>query len=410
MLRKPCLNGLKSNFCGILGAQWGDEGKGKLIDVLSQNYDVVARFNGGSNAGHTIKCDGHKYFCHIIPSGIVRPHIVNIIGNGCVVNLDFLFKELKQLADNNLDFKNRLFISSKANLTLNGHLMVEKKLEKSQNIGTTLKGIGTTYAFKCLRFNLRFEDILLPEDELLKKYNYFYQNIRDLFNLENSNPNEFEQLLEYKKILVDNCMIIDSSRYINNAIKNGERVLAEGANGALLDIDHGSYPYVTSSNTCAGSIATGLGVSPLKIETLIGVVKAYTTRVGGGYMDTELISETGEKLQRIGGEIGVTTGRKRRCGWLDLVNLKKSVESNGYNSLNITKIDVLDTFEKIKARVNDNEYKEFNGWMTDITNIKDYKDMPVELKKYVSFIEEYLETPVSWLGNGPDREQMLQLI
>lgn len=402
-----CINGLNSRFCTVLGAQWGDEGKGKLIDMLAGHYDIVARFNGGANAGHTIKVGDKKYFFHLVPSGLLRPTIKNVVGNGCVVDIFSFMKELEQVERDNLCWKNRLFISEKAHMSLLGHYAIEKIFEDKLNIGTTKKAIGTTYATKFLRFNLRFEDLMNPR-VFEEKYDQFYKFCENVFDLKIDTTEEKKKLINMRDFLKNEKMIIDTTRYLHSEMKNGKRVLAEGANGALLDIDHGSYPYVTSSNTTSGGICTGLGIPPNKIETIIGVVKAYTTRVGSGPFPTELTDEIGNKMQSIGGEIGVTTGRKRRCGWLDLNIMRHSVMVNGYSSILLTKLDVLTGFRELKVLLENGEYVRFEGWEEDISGCRAFEDLPANARKYVEFIEEYLETPVSWIGVGPERDATIQ--
>ncbi len=402
-----CLNGLNSRFCTVLGSQWGDEGKGKLIDFIAGNYDIVTRFNGGANAGHTIKVGKDKYFFHLIPSGLLRPDIINIVGNGCVVSPIGFRKELTQVEQNNLDWKDRLFISSKAHLTLQGHLDIENIFEEKLFIGSTKKGIGTTYASKYLRFGLRYEDFM-EERKFDKVYKRFYDFVENVFGIKSDNEQEIEDLKMMRKFFKENNMIIDTTEFLHSEMKNGKRVLAEGANGALLDIDHGSFPYVTSSNTTSGGICTGLGIPPSKIETIIGVMKAYTTRVGEGPFPTELKNDMGDLLQSKGGEIGVTTGRKRRCGWLDLKILRKSTMINGYSSFLLTKLDILSDIPELQVKMPNGEYKKMDGWSGDISHIRKFEDLPVNAQNYVNLIEETLETPISWIGVGPERDATIQ--
>jgi adenylosuccinate synthase len=402
-----CMNGLNSKFCTVLGAQWGDEGKGKLIDLLAGNYDIVARFNGGANAGHTIKVGDKKYFFHLVPSGLLRPEVNNIVGNGCVVDIFSFMKELEQVERDNISWKNRLFISEQAHMTLKGHYEIERMFETKLNLGTTKKAIGTTYATKFLRFNLRFED-LMDEAIFEEKYKQFYHFCESVFNFKIDTKEEKEKLLEMRDFLKDNNMIINTTRYLHENMRAGKRVLAEGANGALLDIDHGTYPFVTSSNTSSGGICTGLGVPPSKIETIIGVVKAYTTRVGSGPFPTELKNEIGDKMQKIGAEFGVTTGRKRRCGWLDLKILRHSNMINGYTSLLITKLDILSGFPELMVKLENDEYKRFEGFGEDISKCRTFDQLPKNAKTYLNFVEEYLETPISWIGVGPERDAIIQ--
>ena len=276
------------------------------------------------------------------------------------------------------------------------------------NIGTTKRGIGTTYACKYLRFNMRMED-LADEKNMIEKYKKFYDFCENIFGIKSENEGELDRLMNFRKLVLENNMLIDSSRYLLNAYNDGKKILAEGANGALLDIDHGTYPYVTSSNTIAGGISTGLGVPPTIIQNIIGTVKAYTTRVGEGPFPTELNTKLGEEIRTKGGEFGTTTGRPRRCGWLDLEILRHSSRLNGYTSILITKLDILSGIPKLSVKLENDEWRHFDGWEEDISGVREYDDLPENAKKYLQFVEEYLNTRISWIGVGPERDAIIQI-
>ncbi|KAL6944225.1 Adenylosuccinate synthase [Hanseniaspora osmophila] len=423
----------------VLGSQWGDEGKGKLVDLLVDHYDIVARCAGGNNAGHTIVVDGIKYDFHMLPSGLVNKHCLNLIGSGVVIHVPSFFKELETIESKGLTgCRSRLFVSSRAHLVFDFHQRTDKlrELELSgaskdgKNIGTTGKGIGPTYSTKASRSGLRVHH-LINEDG----WEYFETQFRRLFETRQKRYGEFDydveaELNKYKQLRKDlKPFVVDSVEFMHNAIYvDKKRVLIEGANALMLDIDFGTYPYVTSSSTSIGGVCTGLGIPPNTIKNIYGVVKAYTTRVGEGPFPTEQLNAEGEKLQTIGAEFGVTTGRKRRCGWLDLVVLKYSTWINGYTALNITKLDVLDTFKEIPVGVKyslkgkelksfpedlldlgkvEVEYVTLPGWNTDITKIKEYKDLPDNAKAYLKYIEDFVGVPVEWVGTGPARDSML---
>jgi len=429
------MSGEKSKVACVLGAQWGDEGKGKLVDLLAQKYDVVARFNGGANAGHTLVVDGKKYAFHLVPCGILIPGVMNVVGNGTVVHTPTLLKELAALDENKIDYKGRLLISKRAHVLFDFHKMVDGAQEDrrgKKSIGTTKRGIGPCYATKMNRNGIRFAELL--------DFDRFAERYTDLVKaMQRQYPNtlaeyDFEAELEmYKTNYIPRIkeMIIDTIVYLNRAIKDGKRVLAEGANAAMLDIDFGTYPAVTSSNTTIGGIATGLGVAN-KLEACIGVVKAYTTRVGNGPFPTELLEghTVGDHLCSVGREYGTTTGRRRRCGWLDVPLLQYSTLLNGYTSINITKLDILNELAEIKIGVKykvkkrtleygempstmgeleqvEVEYETVPGWQSDISLCKSYEDLPQTCKDYLNRIEELVEVPISWIGVGPDRDQML---
>lgn len=424
----------------VLGAQWGDEGKGKLVDLLVGKYDIVARCAGGNNAGHTIVVDGVKYDFHMLPSGLVNPNCQNLIGNGVVIHVPSFFEELETLEAKGLkNARSRLFISSRAHLVFDFHQRTDKlrELELSgaskdgKNIGTTGKGIGPTYSTKASRSGLRVHHLVNDNPEAWEIFETRYRRLVETRQhrygpFDYDTEAELKRYKEYKELLKP--FVVDSVVFIHDAIKNNKKILVEGANALMLDIDFGTYPYVTSSNTGIGGVLTGLGLPPRAIDEIFGVVKAYTTRVGEGPFPTEQLNEDGTKLQTIGAEFGVTTGRKRRCGWLDLVVLKYSTLINGYTSLNITKLDVLDSFKEIKVGVSysvngkkldlfpedlitlgkvDVEYVTLPGWEQDITKLTEYEQLPENAKKYLKYIEDFLGVPIEWVGTGPARESML---
>jgi adenylosuccinate synthase len=416
----------------LLGLQWGDEGKGKIVDVLTSNYDIIARFQGGPNAGHTLIFDGRKHVLHTIPSGIFHEKAVNLVGNGVVIDPVIFRKELDNLAPYNLDFKSKLLISRKAHLILPTHRLLDAASETSKGkakIGSTLKGIGPTYMDKTGRNGMRVGDLELDNwkeiyqnltNKHLKMLEFFDVEIQfDLQELEN----EFFNAIKVLKELT----FIDSEEYLSKAIKAKKTILAEGAQGSLLDVDFGTYPFVTSSTTTAAGACTGLGVAPNKIGDVFGIFKAYTTRVGSGPFPTELFDEDGKKMAKIGNEFGATTGRPRRCGWLDLVALKYAVEINGVTQLMMMKGDVLSGFKTLKActsytykgteithfpynieehNVTPN-YTEFKGWKEDLTAMSSAETLPTELNDYIKFIENFVEVPVKIVSVGPDRKQTI---
>ena len=415
----------------LLGLQWGDEGKGKIVDSISDNYSLIARFQGGPNAGHTIKFDDIKHVLHTIPSGIFNKKIDNLIGNGVVIDPIIFADELKKLDDLNINYKS-LYISRKAHLILptHKHLDAASEIAKGKKkVGSTLKGIGPTYMDKTGRNGLRIGDIESNNfekkfNELTKKHEHL---LKEYYNYSIENPQEDKKnWLKAIKVLTK-LNLVDSEYFVNDMINKNEFILAEGAQGTLLDIDFGSYPYVTSSNTISAGACTGLGISPNKINKVIGIFKAYCTRVGSGPFPTELNDETGLKMQKLGHEFGSTTGRSRRCGWLDLPALKYSILINGVTDLVITKIDVLNTFETIKvctgykylnktidylpydSKIDDLDpiYEEFEGWVENINNLKDYSSLPNNLKKYIDFLENELNVPIKVISIGPDRNETI---
>lgn len=415
----------------LLGLQWGDEGKGKIVDVLTPKYDIIARFQGGPNAGHTLEFEGVKHVLHTIPSGIFRQSAINLIGNGVVIDPVIFREELRKLEPFGIDIKGRLLISKKAHLILPTHRLLDAASEAAKGkdkIGSTLKGIGPTYMDKTGRNGLRVGDIFSPNfeqkyqtlvnkhKEMLGRYPEFEY---DLSTLEPTWLSALDSLRELKAV--------DSEHYLNEALKAGKKILAEGAQGTMLDIDFGTYPYVTSSNTVTAGTCTGLGVAPTKIGNVIGIFKAYCTRVGSGPFPTELTDETGELLRKEGHEFGSTTGRPRRCGWIDLPALKYAIMINGVTELAMMKADVLSCFEEIKVcthyiiagekydyfpyDVNDLDvepvYESIPGWNTDLTGLSSYDEAPETLKNYVEYLEQNLEAPITVVSVGPDRTQTL---
>ena len=398
----------------ILGAQWGDEGKGKIVDLLTEKCDAVVRFQGGHNAGHTLVVDNKTTILHLVPSGILHDNVKCIIGNGVVLSLDALSDELQILEKNQVRIDGRLLISDNCPLILPVHIALDKAREikkGSDKIGTTGRGIGPAYEDKVSRRGLRLGDLSNPEvslkklEELLDYHNFILKNyyMADTFDANKMHERLLVQYQVYKEY------VIDVPEYVENLFINNKKVVFEGAQGTLLDIDHGTYPFVTSSNTTVGGIFTGSGVSPKKLDYVLAIVKAYTTRVGSGPFMTELFDEQGKILSTKGHEVGATTGRQRRCGWLDLVSLKRSIIINGFTGICLTKLDVLDTFEKIQVCVNykDNKpvYKEYEGWVQSIAGINNYEDLPKNAKIYIKAIEEFLNVPIDIVSNGPGREE-----
>jgi adenylosuccinate synthase len=414
----------------LLGLQWGDEGKGKIVDVLTPQYDIIARFQGGPNAGHTLEFEGTKHVLHTIPSGIFHKGVKNIVGNGVVIDPVVLKVEIDKLLAKGVDIKAQMFISKKAHLILPTHKLLDKASELSKGklkIGSTLKGIGPTYMDKTGRNGLRVGDVFSANfrekyDQLVEKHQEILSRYDFEFNLAEL-EGEFFTGIEVLKGLT----AIDSEHYLNDALKAGKKILAEGAQGTMLDVDFGTYPFVTSSNTITAGTCTGLGIAPNKIGRVIGIFKAYCTRVGSGPFPTEEDNETGAKIRKIGNEYGATTGRERRCGWIDIPALKYAIMINGVTELSMMKGDVLDSFETIKVcthykinnevidyfpySINDDEvtpiYKEVKGWNTDLTKIKEGEDFPQELHDYIVYLEELLETPITIVSVGPDRNQTI---
>ena len=415
----------------ILGLQWGDEGKGKIVDYLASDYDIVARFQGGPNAGHTLKFDGKKFVLHTIPSGIFRPEQKNLIGNGVVIDPITLSKELDKLRDAEVSFADRLLVSRKAHLILPTHRLLDAASENAKGkakIGSTLKGIGPTYMDKTGRNGLRVGDI--ERDNFQERYQALKDKHMSLlaiyppvdFDLEAEEAKWMESLEELRQL-----HMVDGEYYINEALRKGKKILAEGAQGSMLDIDYGTYPFVTSSNTISAGVCTGLGVAPSQIGEVIGITKAYCTRVGSGPFPTELEDETGEQLRAEGGEFGATTGRPRRCGWIDLPQLRYTIMVNGVTQIVMTKIDVLNVFEEIQAavgyKIDDAETQELpydicdqeiipvleghKGWGTSLDGITTFDGLPKAAKDYVLQIERQLGVRISMVSTGPEREKLI---
>lgn len=410
----------------LLGLQWGDEGKGKIVDVLTPKYDIIARFQGGPNAGHTLVFNNVKHVLHTIPSGVFRPNAINVIGNGVVIDPSIFKEEVDKLVEHGVDVTKTLIISSRAHLILPTHKALDEAYENAKGdkkIGSTKKGIGPTYTDKIARTGLRVGDLLNDFDSkykackethlsILKNYTY-------TFDIDAYEKEWFEGIE-----LIKSLQIVDSEFYVNEALDKGKTMLCEGAQGTLLDIEFGSYPFVTSSNTITAGACTGLGISPKKIGEVFGIFKAYCTRVGSGPFPTELFDETGEKLRKNGGEFGATTGRARRCGWLDLVALKYAIMLNGVTQLFMMKIDVMNDFDSIKVCTaykykdktitylpNDLEnaepiYTEFKGWKKALSTTE-YNALPSEIKEYVAFIEKETGVPIKIISVGPDRNNTI---
>ncbi|MDO6389915.1 adenylosuccinate synthase [Pontibacter sp. BT731] len=416
----------------LIGLQWGDEGKGKIVDVLAPTYDMVARFQGGPNAGHTLEFEGTKHVLHQIPSGIFHSHIQNIIGNGVVLDPIVFRTEMQKLQDRGVDASQNLFISKKASLILPSHKVLDRVSEEALGtgkIGSTLKGIGPTYQDKIGRVGLRVGDILA--DDFQDRYNKLVERHRKTveFYGQTLDLGEQEQIffetVEYLRTL----KLVDSEYMINDALKSGKRVLAEGAQGSLLDVDFGTYPFVTSSTTLVAGACTGLGVAPHHIGEVYGIFKAYCTRVGSGPFPTELLDEVGDQIRKAGNEFGSTTGRPRRCGWVDLPSLKYSIMLNGVTQLNMMKADVLTEFDTIKVcthyklasgEITDRMphsleteniepiYEELPGWKVDLNQIETVEALPEAFNNYMAFLEQHLEVPITIASVGPDRKSTLR--
>tara|TARA_B000000460_G_C21520684_1_gene395650 strand:+ start:221 stop:1492 length:1272 start_codon:yes stop_codon:yes gene_type:complete len=416
----------------LLGLQWGDEGKGKIVDVLTANYNIIARFQGGPNAGHTLEFDGIKHVLHTIPSGIFHKDAINLVGNGVVIDPVIFKKELDNLEKFDLDYVSKLLISRKAHIILPTHRLLDAASEAAKGkakIGSTLKGIGPTYMDKTGRNGLRIGDLEMND------WKEKYRNLADKhesmishygvdiqYNLKELEKEFFEAIKVLKKL-----PFIDSEEYLHRAQRENKTILAEGAQGSLLDIDFGTYPFVTSSNTTAAGACTGLGIAPNQINEVFGIFKAYTTRVGSGPFPTELFDEDGKTMAKVGNEFGATTGRPRRCGWLDLVALKYAVQVNGVTQLMMMKGDVLSGFETLKVctgykykgeeiehlpyNIEEENltpiYKEIKGWKEDLTNMTEESEFPQEFKDYITFIEKELEVPIKIVSVGPDRKQTI---
>ena len=403
-----------SNNTLILGLQWGDEGKGKIVDALSESAEAVCRFQGGHNAGHTLKVDGVQKVLHLVPSGILHPDVHCVLGNGIVLSLSALAKEIKELQQSNINFKDRFYISEDCSLILPTHIAIDKVRDKSEGIGTTGRGIGPAYEDKIARRAVRFGDLKnLQELEVkLSKLVNFHNQI--LENLYGTQPIKYEDVLEELTINIDlyNKFHCKTQDLLKLWVKQGRKILFEGAQGSMLDIDHGSYPYVTSSTTTAGGLSSGLGVGPRHLDSIIGITKAYTTRVGEGPFATELFDSNAEQLAKVGHEFGATTGRPRRCGWLDLKALETIVFINSVSNLCLTKLDVLDSFEEIKVCIDYDDtrqpiYKTFSGWKKDTSKARSFEDLPKPAQDYILFIEETLECKIGIVSVGPSRDQTI---
>lgn len=414
----------------IIGAQWGDEGKGKVVDMFAEGIDVVARYQGGANAGHTLVVDGKKYILHLIPSGILHEDVVCVIGNGVVIDPAALMEEINMLKSFGISIEGRLKISHKAHLIMPYHKLLDELRERDQKIGTTGRGIGPAYIDKYNRSGIRIIDLLdrgLLEEKLregIAQKNEWFRKMYDAPDLDVEKI--VAEYLDFDQQIDE--YITDTTSYINEAWRSGKKILAEGAQGALLDIDHGTYPFVTSSSPTSGGVCTGLGLPPTAITDVTGIAKAYCTRVGAGPFPTELEDETGERLRKAGAEFGSTTGRPRRCGWLDLFALRYAAMINGINEIVLTKLDVLNDFEEIKVCTGytlngeilkyfpsdcatlekvEPVYETLPGWNCELKASAGFDNLPVETRNYIAMIEEYVGAPVRYLGIGPGREEII---
>jgi adenylosuccinate synthase len=417
----------------VLGTQWGDEGKGKIVDLIGETVDVVARYQGGPNAGHTVEFDNEQFILHLIPSGILRPHTQCVIGNGVVINPETLLNEIHSLENRGIRVTNRLFISQSAHLILPYHQLIEKGFEESgtrDKIGTTRRGIGPSYADKASRIGIRVGDLLNPEQLKIK----IHQNVdlknrilRAIYATEGVDENAlYHQLMDFKE-KIKTC-IVDARWMLHQSIRNGKKLLLEGAQGTMLDIDFGTYPYVTSSNTSVGGACTGLGIGPKQIQRIIGIVKAYTTRVGNGPLPTELEGSFGDSIRKLGAEYGATTGRPRRCGWFDTMVVRYAVEISDIDCLAITKLDVLDTLDEIRictgyryqgslleylpadSRILDAVepvYEVLPGWQQSISGIRRYEDLPENARHYLERIVSLVNVPIGLVSVGAKREDTI---
>ncbi len=416
----------------ILGLQWGDEGKGKIVDYFASDYDVIARFQGGPNAGHTLYVEGKKIVLHQIPSGIFHEHKVNLIGNGVVLDAITFKKECEDVAAFGVDYKKNLYVSERTHLILPTHRAIDKASELSkgkEKIGSTLKGIGPAYMDKTGRNGLRVGNLL--DKSFTTEYiklRLKHQKLLDSFNFQEDISTWEEEFFEALDFLRD-FKIVNGEYFINKKISEGKKILAEGAQGSMLDVDFGTFPYVTSSSTISAGVCTGLGVAPQKIKEVFGVSKAYCTRVGSGPFPTELLDETGELLRTTGNEFGSTTGRPRRCGWIDLVALQFACMINGVTQIIMTKADILDGLKELKVcngyLVNGEEksfvpfqmnrvaiepmYKNFSGWYTDISGAGEFEHLPDEMKTYIRYLDAFLGVPVKFISNGPGRDQLVRV-
>lgn len=438
----------RHNVTVVLGSQWGDEGKGKIVDLLSSTAEVVCRFQGGNNAGHTVVVGDKSFDFHLLPCGIINKNCISVIGNGVVVNLPQLFDEIErnqvlssssdsQSNGSRADWMKRLYISNEAHLVFDVHQKADGLIEADlqadgkRQIGTTKKGIGPTYSTKALRMGIRMEELVDDFELFAKEFRHLMDYQKKQF-IDPAHLLDVDKELErYEKLAeqIRPC-VRDTKKFLNDSIKAGKKILIEGANGSMLDIDHGTYPYVTSSNCTIGGVCTGLGLPTTAVGSIYGVVKAYCTRVGDGPFPTELHDDTGDNLQTLGREIGVTTKRKRRCGWLDCVLLRYTNMLNDYSALALTKLDVLSTLDEIKVGTkytldgklldspptNANKlsrveviYESLKGWKQDITNVRRFEDLPTEAQEYVKFIEKHVEVPIKWIGVGQGRDAIIKV-
>ncbi len=413
----------------LVGSQWGDEGKGKIVDILCENYDIVARYQGGANAGHTVTIGEKQYILHLIPSGILRENVICVIGNGVVIDPNALLDEIELLRKNGISVEGRLFISHNAHLIMPYHKLLDSINETNGNkIGTTGRGIGPCYIDKYARKGIKIVDLLnkkILEEKIRENLKEKNNLLKKIYNHAELDVEEIiKEYVEFDKTI--DQYVKDVPSYLNNAIAEGKSILLEGAQGALLDVDHGTYPYVTSSSPTSGGACTGTGIPPTKINLVFGIVKAYTTRVGFGPFPTELLDDTGEKLREIGSEYGATTGRPRRCGWFDAFLVKYSATINGIEQAAITKLDVLSSFKEIKICIGYElngkllksfptdvqqlsevkpVYQNFSGWNTDISKCGSYSELPPEAKKYLEFIANYTGIKITIVSVGPKRAQ-----
>jgi len=390
----------------ILGTQWGDEGKGKLVDALAKDFDIVARSTGGSNAGHTIVADGREYVFHLLPSGMLYPDTIGVVGNGTVVNLPSLLAEIDELESSGLSVESRVKISDRAHILFDYHKEIDAKLEElkgGDKVGTTKQGIGPCYTDKAMRIGIQVGE-LKDVDELRAKVERNCNFHNNTLGLNLDADAELQKILDVRERVLP--LIIDTRIWLNEEIANGKRVLFEGAQAHHLDIDHGTYPYVTSSAVTVGGVCTGLGVAPKHIGNVIGIMKAYTTRVGGGPFATELDNELGETIRANGHEYGATTKRPRRTGWLDAVMVRESVIINGIDEINMTKLDVLTGLPQIRVLTSDG-YKDFEGWTEDISKIREFEELPINAQRYVLAVEEMIGAKISSIGVGADREALI---
>lgn len=413
----------------ILGAQWGDEGKGKIIDLLSESADIVVRYQGGANAGHTVCFNGKTYILHLLPSGVFHPNVTCVIGNGVVLDPIALLDEIEMVRTAGVDISERFLISHNAHLIMPYHKLLDRLYEQGEDkIGTTGKGIGPAYVDKYARIGVRVADLLdvdILRKKLRKNIELKNEILEKIYGVQKFNIDKMiNEYIEFGKKISQ--FVIDTAIYLNKAISERKKILLEGAQGALLDVDHGTYPYVTSSNPTAGGASTGSGIPPMRINGVIGVIKAYTTRVGEGPFPTELKDELGDYIRRKGNEYGATTGRPRRCGWLDIVSLRYSIMINGIQNLALTKLDVLSELDEIKIcvayEINGKKlenfptnptilenvtpvYERFKGWKRGISNVKSYSEFPSETREFIEAIEELTEVKISIISIGPDRKQ-----